>query len=159
VLTWSSFKSEQPELAAAGKALLYQHGVGLAFLATVRGDGRPRLHPFCPLFADDRLFAFIVPSPKQADLRRDGWYSLHSFPSDDNEDAFYMSGHACVVTDDAVRRSVSAQFVDERSQFAVPEPAPDHVLFEFDLDHCLLTTTTGHGDGVPRHQVWHLAKD
>ncbi len=31
----------RPDLAEAGRSLLYQHGVGLAFLATVRAEGRP----------------------------------------------------------------------------------------------------------------------
>ena len=157
MLTWSSFTEEQPELAAAGRALMYQHGVGLAFLSTIRGDGRPRLHPFCPVFGEGGLYAFIIPSPKQRDLRRDGWYAMHSFPGDDNEDAFYVSGRARLVTDDDRRRSLAAQFVDERSQFAVPSPAGDHALFEFDLDACLLTQTSGHGDGAPQHRVWQFA--
>jgi hypothetical protein len=29
------------------QSLLYQFGVGLAFLSTVRPDGGPRLHPLC----------------------------------------------------------------------------------------------------------------
>ena len=33
-----------------------------------------------------------VPGPKQADLHRDGRYALHSFPCEDNEDAFYCTG-------------------------------------------------------------------
>ena len=159
MLTWREFDEQQPELAAAGRGLLYQHGVGLAFLATIRGDGRPRLHPFCPLFGSDGLFAFNIPSPKQTDLRRDGWYSMHSFPCPDNEDAFYVSGRARLVTDDAVRGLLAAQFVDERSQFSVPSPASEDALFEFDLDSCLLTETTGHGDAAPQHRVWHATRD
>ena len=40
MLTWREFDEQQPELAAAGRGLLYQHGVRLAFLATIRGDGQ-----------------------------------------------------------------------------------------------------------------------
>jgi hypothetical protein len=40
MLSWSEFASDEPAMAAAGAALLYQFGgVGLAFLATTRGDG------------------------------------------------------------------------------------------------------------------------
>ncbi|HEY3036359.1 MAG TPA: hypothetical protein VGJ54_17095 [Streptosporangiaceae bacterium] len=46
----------------------------------------------------NRLCAFIVPSPKQRDLHRDGRYAMHSFPLDDNEDAFYLSGVASYVS-------------------------------------------------------------
>jgi hypothetical protein len=45
---WKEFEAAAPEIAAAGKRLLYQRGVGLAFLATLRKDGAPRLHPICP---------------------------------------------------------------------------------------------------------------
>ena len=45
---WGEFRSAQPSLAAAGRALFYQFGVGLAFLSTVRRDGGPRLHPDVP---------------------------------------------------------------------------------------------------------------
>jgi hypothetical protein len=68
MLTWSDFRQTRPDLAEAGRELLYQLGVGLAFLATVRPDGGPRLHPFCPLVTDDALVAFVIPSPKQRDL-------------------------------------------------------------------------------------------
>jgi hypothetical protein len=39
MLTWGEFALERPELAEAGRRMLYQFGVGLAFLATVRADG------------------------------------------------------------------------------------------------------------------------
>ena len=97
--TWNEFAQQRPQLADAGRALLYQHGVGLAFMATIRPDTRPRLHPMCPLLNDDGLFAFIIPSPKQRDLLRDGWYAMHSFPRPDNEDAFYVTGRAELRTD------------------------------------------------------------
>jgi len=86
--TWSDFVQQRPDLAEAARRLLYQHGVGLAYIATLRRDGRPRLHPICPILNGSRLFAFIIPSPKQGDLRRDPSYSLHSFPCPNNEDAF-----------------------------------------------------------------------
>jgi hypothetical protein len=146
-------------MAAAGKELLYQHGVGLAFLSTIRRDGRPRLHPMCPLLTDTGLFAFIIPSPKQADLGRVGWYAMHSFPCPDNEDAFYLTGRATKVANADLRAALAAQFVDERSQFAVASPAPEDALFEFDIDSCLVTTTTGHGDPAPHHVVWQHRAD
>lgn len=97
---WREFTRIRPDLAEAGKSLLYQYGVGLAFLGTSRPDGGPRVHPMCPLVTEGSLLAFIVPSPKRDDLIRDGRYALHSFPAEDNEDAFYVTGRAEVVTDD-----------------------------------------------------------
>ena len=87
-MRWSEFSADSPDLADAGRRLLYQYGVGLAFLATTRPDSSPRVHPMCPLLTDSDLFAFIVPSPKRHDLHRDGRYALHSFAAEANEDAF-----------------------------------------------------------------------
>jgi hypothetical protein len=91
---WGELKSHRADLAEAGRSLLYQYGVGLAFLGTVRPDGGPRLHPICPLSGEDGLYTFVIPSPKRTDLVRDGRFALHSFAAEDNEDAFYVTGRA-----------------------------------------------------------------
>src|SRR5206468_8479357 len=129
--TWGEFAQQRPDLAAGGRALLYQHGVGLAFLATINKDTGPRLHPMCPLLTDEALFAFIIPSPKQQDLRRDGRFAMHSFPCPDDEDAFYVTGRVTVVGDRALREDLGKQFVRERSQFGAEFPADADELFEF----------------------------
>jgi hypothetical protein len=154
VVSWLTFVQQEPDMAAAGRSLLYQHGVGLAFLATVRPDGRPRMHPMCPLIVDEGLFAFIVPSPKQGDLKRSGAYALHSFPCPTNEDAFYLTGQASLIPDADRREVLGRQFVGERDAFGAVAPSADDALFEFDIDSCLLTRTTGHGDPAPSHIVW-----
>jgi hypothetical protein len=157
MMTWGGFAAVEPELAESGKALLYQHGVGLGFLATTRLDGGPRVHPMCPLLSSEGAYAFVVPSPKQQDLRRDGRYAIHSFPCPENEDAFYFVGEARLVQDSTVREALARQFVEERSQFPVLPPAAEDALFEFVVASCLLTRTTGHGDPTPLHRVWHSA--
>jgi hypothetical protein len=154
VLGWREFASEEPELAAAGRALLYQFGVGLAFLSTVRADGAPRLNPMCPLIDETGLYAFLVPGPKRDDLNRDGRYAMHSFPTDDNEDAFSLAGMARPVDDPDRRRSLAAQFLNERSWTEPPKGFEGQDLFVFELDRCLHTVTTGHGDPEPRHRIW-----
>lgn len=152
--SWRQFSREQPELAKQGAELLYRFGVGLAYLATVRGDGAPRVHPVCPVLAYDGLYTFVIPSPKQQDLHRDGRYALHSFPMEENEDAFYLTGSARHVSDPEVRKRLGQRFVEERSG-AVETPAQDHHLFELEVETAMLTRTTGHGDFAPRHTIWH----
>jgi hypothetical protein len=154
VSSWAELLSDRPDLAKPGRALLYQHGVGLAFLATVRSDGGPRLHPMCPLLTDCEMFAFVIPSPKQRDLMRDGRYAVHSFPRPDNEDAFFVTGTARLVDEQATRSTLARQFVEERSAFSAPEPVEEDLLFSFSIETCLLTVTTGHGDPRPRHTIW-----
>ena len=152
--SWAEFEKDRPDLAAAGRALLYQFGVGLGFLATVRRDGGPRVHPMCPVIHDGGLYAFIVPGPKQADLHRDGCYALHSFPCPDNEDAFYCTGQASAESGAVLRQVLAGIFVAERADVGVPVPEPAHHLFRFSVDRCLLTRTTGHGDVAPHHTTW-----
>jgi len=108
MVTWKEFAAAAPELAEVGRTLINQFQVGLAFLATVRKDGAPRLHPICPVFSEDRLFALIIPtSPKRDDLLRDGRYALQSFPQPKaGSQEFYVAGKAMLVEGRARRAAV-----------------------------------------------------
>jgi hypothetical protein len=151
---WEQFASLRPELAEAGRELLYQFGVGLAFLSTVRRDGGPRLHPICPVLVSGRLLGHIIPSQKRTDLRRDPRYALHSFASPANEDAFYLTGRAEPVSDADLAATAAAQFLAERGIETEPDGFADGEFFEFLLGRCLVTRTTGHGDWHPQHHTW-----
>src|SRR5215467_8832527 len=94
VATWADFERARPEMAVRGRQILYRFGVPLGYLATVRADGGPRVHPFCPILCGERLYGLIGPSPKQRDLARDGRFALHSFPLPDRDDEFYLTGRA-----------------------------------------------------------------
>jgi hypothetical protein len=155
MITWRAFADERPDLAEAGQGLLYQFGAGLAFLATTRVDGAPRLHPICPIVTPAGLFAFIIPSPKRGDLRRDGRYALHSFPTDDNEDAFAISGQAEPVRDVSLTAELGRTFAEERHLQEPPADLRTWEPFEFLVASCLLTGTTRHGDPEPHHDTWH----
>jgi hypothetical protein len=79
-MSWKDFEEANPELAAFG---LERFKSGVAYLATVRKDGSPRVHPVTPIVGDGYLFVFMEPtSPKGYDLRRDGRYAMHSAVSD-----------------------------------------------------------------------------
>ena len=108
MVSWSDFAAAAPDLAEVGQRQLTQFGVGLAFLATVRVDGAPRLHPVCPVVSHGRLFVLITPeSPKRQDLVRDGRYALQPFPQPKpGSDEFYVSGRARVIADEATRAAV-----------------------------------------------------
>ena len=108
MVTWKEFAEAAPELADTGRSLLMQFGVGLAFLATVRRDGAPRLHPVCPVLSNDRLFVLITPtSPKRRDLPRDGRYALQTFSQPKpGSDEFCVTGKALVVDDAATHAAV-----------------------------------------------------
>jgi hypothetical protein len=154
MLMWSEFTSQAPVLAEACRSLIYQYGVGLAFLGTVRSDGGPRVHPMCPLINDRGLFAFLIPSPKRDDLHRDARYVLHSFPADANEDVVYLRGIAAVVVNGYLRQQVAHQFLSERNMTEGQVDFDPQELFEFGIERCLHTVSTGHGDPDPAHTVW-----
>jgi hypothetical protein len=153
--SWGELQEQRPDLAQAGRELLYQFGTGLAFLSTVRGDGGPRLHPICPLIVGGVLAAHVIPSPKRDDMHRDPRYALHSFPCESNEDAFYLTGRASKVSDPALADAAAAQFLAERDLAQEPPGFGEGEIFEFRIEHCLLTRTTAHGDWSPAHDVWH----
>jgi hypothetical protein len=153
-IRWEEFAAARPDLAGPGGDLLYQFGVGLAFLSTVRPDGGPRLHPFCPVLIEGRLVAHIIPSPKRDDLDRDPRYALHSFPVPDNEDAFYLTGSAFRVNDGGLAERAAAQFIAEREMATIPPEFYAGLFYEFLIARCLLTRTTGRDDWTPQHLVW-----
>jgi hypothetical protein len=131
--TWKEFAASAPALAQTGAALLNQFGVGLAFLATVRRDGAPRLHPVCPVLFGDRLFVLITPdSPKRHDLVRDGRYALQTFPQPKpGSDEFYVAGCARLVEDAVTRADVLRE---ARHQADASE-----ILFELDVERVMHT--------------------
>jgi hypothetical protein len=133
VVTWKDFAEAAPELAGAGRAQLSQFGVGLAYLATVRRDGAPRLHPVCPVLSENRLFVLVTPdSPKRHDLVRDGRYALQAFPQPKaGSDEFYLAGAAHLVEDAETRRRVLR---DARHQADASE-----LLFELTIERAMLT--------------------
>jgi len=122
MVTWKDFAAAAPALAEAGRSLLNQFGVGLAFLATVRKDGAPRLHPVCPVLANDRLFVLITPaSPKLHDLQGDGRYALQTFPQPKpGSDEFYLAGKAFLVDEASARAAVlrEAKHMADASEIA-----------------------------------------
>ena len=132
MVTWKEFAAAEPDLADVGRSLLFQFKVGLAFLATVRKDGAPRLHPVCPVLSSDRLFVLVIPtSPKRHDLHRDGRYALQTFPQPKpGSDEFYIAGKAVGVDDPAVRAAIlrDAKHMADASEIAF-ELWIDHVMY------------------------------
>ena len=63
MITWTEFERQQPALAGAGRRQFYQFGIGLAFLATIRNDGGPRVHPVCPVISPAGLPLLILGVP------------------------------------------------------------------------------------------------
>lgn len=104
--SWGQFAAARSDMAAVGEALLARHGI--AYLATVRADGSPRLHPVCPFIIDGRLYvATPATSPKVRDQLRDARYALHMLPGADDAECM-LRGEARHITEDAERAAVQA---------------------------------------------------
>jgi hypothetical protein len=144
--TWAEFETEAPELAQAATGLwpgivsLDRSGVlpeatpcfAISYLATVRRDGAPRLHPFCPILAGGRLFAAIPrSSPKGWDLRRDPRCVIHALPGAE-DDELCIRANAIEVTDDATRALV-LEVVARSGVGGMIESVSNDPLFDFDL--------------------------
>jgi hypothetical protein len=134
-MSWSALEENNPELATFGSSRL--HGQ-VAYLATVRKDGAPRVHLITPIVGQGHLFVFMEPnSPKGHDLRRDGRYALHCAVSDNSgaSGEFSARGQAQFI-DDPASRALAAQL-------ATYPPADRYILFELNLESAASTVYEG----------------
>lgn len=142
-MSWKIFEENCPELAKPGLISLNRK---IAYLATIKGDGSPRLHPVTPFIGDGMLFMFTEPSsPKINDLYRDGRFALHCAVSRDGPLLeFLVMGTAVEIKDLGIRehavRIAGSPVVNN-----------DYVLFEFQIDRVLLVQ---YDDGKPIPRRW-----
>ena len=135
-MSWNALETAEPELAAFGAARFTS---GVAYLATIRSDGGPRVHPVTPIIGEGRLFLFMEPSsPKGHDLQRDGRYAMHCAVADSGGGAgeFFVSGRARLLNDPQLRQAAASA--------ASYAPAERYVLFELDLEQASSTIYQGH---------------
>jgi hypothetical protein len=143
--TWREFAQQDSELAAFGAA---RFDSGVAYLATVRRDGGPRVHPVTPIIGE-QLFLFMEPdSPKGHDLRRDGRYALHCAVEDSGGGAgeFYVRGRATPVDDPLLRQ--------QATQAASYAPQEQYVLFVLSVEFAFMNL---YGEGEPVTRRWRAA--
>jgi hypothetical protein len=144
-MSWQTLEQAEPELAAFGRE---RFGARVAYLATIRKDGAPRVHPVTPIIGEGHLFLFMEPtSPKGFDLRRNGRYAIHSGVEDAEGTGgeFAISGRATFVDDAEIRK------IAVRS--AGYEVADRYVLFELSVERA---ASTLYVDGPPLRRQWRL---
>jgi hypothetical protein len=138
MVTWQAFIASAPDLAAFATERLTNR---IAYLATVRTDGGPRVHPVSPFIGESRLFVYMEPtSPKGHDLERDGRYALHCTVEDNDGGGgeLYLSGRARRVDDPALR---AAAF--DAARASGQSPKERYVVFELNIESALATTYEG----------------
>lgn len=141
-MSWKTLEDQDPALAQFGAARLNGQ---VAYLATVRKDGSPRVHPVTPIIGQGHLFVFMEPtSPKGHDLRRDGRYAMHCSVSDSSGGSgeFNVAGRAQLV-DNSATRALAAQL-------ASYAPADRYILFELTVESAASTVYSN--DQVLRSQ-------
>jgi hypothetical protein len=140
-------------MAEAGRTLIYRFRVGLGYLATVRKDGGPRLHPVCPVIANGGLYVFVGNrSPKRRDLLRDGRFALHSFPNPQVDDEFTVRGRAQPVNDAGVRQIVYDAYT------ATGAFTSDDTLFELLLERALHAKYGPRPSWPPAYTRWSASR-
>jgi len=147
VATWAEFERQAPALAevaarlwpgviALGRGEAPPPGApcfAIAYLASVRRDGGPRVHPFCPILARGRLFAAIPrSSPKGWDLRRDPRCAIHALPGPD-DDELCIRATAAEVTHDPAARDLVSRVVAASGVGGMIESVSADPLFGFDI--------------------------
>jgi len=140
---WVELESADSSLAAFGQDRLDGK---VAYLATVRKDGRPRAHPVTPIIGRGRMFIFLEPSsPRTRDLIEGGEYCLHCAMSDSSGSSgeFQVTGVACQI-DDATVRNIAESVSSFR-------PALRSVLFELQITEAMSTAYRG---GQPKRRRW-----
>jgi hypothetical protein len=140
---WRELEREHPALARFGRERIDRH---VTYLATLRRDGGPRLHPINPRIVRGELIVFMEPdSPKVADLRRDPRCALHSLVTEvsgEEEGEFAVRGRAHESRDRRLRAAAKPRL--ERL-----------VLFTFSIEWVLSTIYDEDGNAV--RQRWNAS--
>jgi hypothetical protein len=145
--TWNDLAAESPAIASAGRRLIERSGIGEGFLATVRGDAPPRIHPVHVRIVGGRLLTFvIVGSAKAADLATDGRYALHAHQDPAVPHEFLVRGRVVPVTDAATRAGAAADW-----SFEVDD---GYALYELSIDHAVYGERASADDWPPVYTSW-----
>ena len=151
MINWSQFVAATPELAAFGKRRLESR---IAYLATIRRDGSPRVHPVSPFIASDHMFIYMEPtSPKVFDLRRDARYAMHCGVEDNagGQGEFFIKGEVAEVGEPEIRVKAF-----EQAELQGYNPQERYVLFELRIDQAIGTV---YEEGEPKRVKWKLNRN
>jgi hypothetical protein len=148
MVPWRKFEARIPQMAAVGFKKMNRR---ITYLATLKKDGAPNLHPVTPFIGGGMLFMFTEPSsPKITDLRRDSRYALHSSVARGEGEPlveFLLTGGARIIEDPSVR-------AEAMKIAASPVVIEAYVLFEFLVERALLIEYDQ--DGKRNIQRWQV---
>jgi uncharacterized pyridoxamine 5'-phosphate oxidase family protein len=146
MITWSQFVAAAPILSAFGKSRLENR---IAYLATIRPDGSPRVHPVSPFIAQGRLFVHMEPtSPKRRDLRLDSRYSMHCAVEDNSGGGgeFLIRGRGQEIEDAEIKKQAF-----EHAKSIGHDPKQRYILIELSVEEAAATI---YQDGAAKRERW-----
>lgn len=147
-MSWQTLEAQAPDIAEFSKTRL--HGK-VAYLATTRKDGSPRVHPFTPIVGEGHFFAFMEPtSPKGFDLKRDARFAIHCSVTDTSGESgeVIVTGRAKFIEDSELRGLAV--------RICPYTPAERYVLFEFNPE---AITTTEYSEEGPIRRHWKINEE
>ena len=148
--SWNDLAAGAPPIAFAGRHLIERAGAGEGLLATVRGDGPPRIHPVNVGIVDGHLLVFvIVGSAKARDLAADGRYALHAHQDPAVPHEFQIRGRAIEIADADRRAAAAGQW-----PFEIDD---GYTLYELSIDHAILGERPTTDDWPPVYSSWRAA--
>jgi hypothetical protein len=129
-MSWKTFAQASPQLARLSFGRLNKK---IAYLATIKKDGSPRLHPVTPFIGNGMLFIFTEPSsPKIRDLKRDRRYAMHCAVGGDGPLIEVQVCGEAVIISDPQRREQAKRIANS------PVISDKYVLFEFQIQRVLI---------------------
>jgi len=142
-LSWAVFSDQAPEIAEFG---LSRIDGKVCYLATVRENGVPRIHPVTALVGNGRCFIFAQPdSSKVRDFQRNAEFNLHCSMSDSSGSSgeFQFTGSAVLNESDSDRL-----FAESICSY---RPSGSFLLYELRISEATSNCFRG---GRPRRKKW-----
>ena len=141
--SWKALHKNSPDISAFGRSRLDGK---VAYLATLRANGKPRVHPVKAILSDNHCFIFADPeSTKVRDFEHNSQFSLHCAMSDSSGSSgeFQMTGRVVIVDDAALRV--------EAEQNCTFRPSARSILYELQVEEAVATSYRG---GRPDRRRW-----
>lgn len=141
--SWKKLNSSSPDISAFGRDRLDGK---VAYLGTIRTNGKPRVHPVTAILSDDHCFIFADPeSSKVRDFAGNPQFSIHCGMSDSSGSSgeFQMTGRVVEVQ--------SAEMRAEAERNCTFRPAARSILYELRIEEAVATSYRG---GRPDRRRW-----
>jgi hypothetical protein len=145
-VSWAELDAQTPALAGDGRALLRRGDGDGGLLATIRGEGLPRINAVSVAIVEGRLLVFVLASAKRTDLEIDGRFALHAHQDAAAPSEFSVRGRARRVEESTIREAAARVW-----PFEVDD---SYWLFELRIDAAVIGRRPTANDWPPVYETW-----